>query len=405
MTAPACSITLVQRSWMRSIPWQKAGLAYAAASAAWFFVQAIRGLRGLPIGHYMFNIAASRVLMNGGSDIYDPAAQQAAAKAYLNTHLQGQIETFIHPPQAAWVLLPLAHLNAYFGFALFLSASIVCVAFACLLFYRRVLPVTQNRPARLIVVISCCCSVPAAWGIWYGEWDPILLLPAAAAVVLAEKGKRFSSGLLLSLLFLKPNLVWLVPVVLLGARQWRMVAAMAAGGCMWLVTTPLILGINHVADWTGALHSNWDATLFSLGVPGMLSGITQSQAVAFWTAVVMAAACASLSWRYGRRLRGQTGVAIALGLTASLLSTPYAFRYDLIFMAVPLCVWARARPVAAILTAVFMSAVELVNERLVLYDKNLEVLAPLAILAGLVMAVRSDGLSLQGASSHHAQPA
>jgi Glycosyltransferase family 87 len=378
----------VQRSWVRAVPWKALGLVYVAASALWFVVQPIRGLRGLPIGHYMFNIAATRILLAGSHAIYDPATQQAAANAYLNTHLSRQIETFIYPPQAAWFLSPLARLNPYIGFSIFLTASVVCVAFACWLLYSRVLPIDQSRFTRTVVVLACVCTVPASWGLWYGEWDPLLLLPAVAAVVLADKRRNFAAGLVLSLLFLRPVVVWMVPVVLIGSRQWRMVGGMAVGGLAWLVTAPLILGFDHLMDWPTALHANWDATLFSLSIPGMLSSLVQSQSVAFWTAVVLAAACVVLAWRYGKRLSDQGSTAIAIGLAASLAATPYAFRYDLIFLAVPLCIWARRRPLAAIATAVFMSAVELVNERLVLYDKNLEVLALLAVLAGLILMVR-----------------
>jgi hypothetical protein len=348
----------------------------------------------------MFNIAATRILLTGSHTIYNPAAQQAAATVYLNTHLPHQIETFLYPPQAAWILLPLANLNAYVGFAIFLTVSMVGVALACWLLYSRVLTADQPRFTRAVVVIACVCTVPASWGLWYGEWDPLLLLPAVAAVLLADKKRSFAAGLVLSLLFLRPVLVWMVPVVLLGSRQWRMVAGMAVGGLVWLATAPLILGSDHLMDWPAAVHANWDATLFSLSVPGMLSSLLQSQSVSFWTAVVVGAACVVLAWRYGGRLADQGSTAIAIGLAASLAATPYAFRYDLILLAVPLCIWARRQPIAAIATAVFMSAIELVNERLVLYDKNLEVLALVAVLMGLAIMVRRGDLSLQNRFGH-----
>jgi len=346
----------------------------------------------------MFNIAATRILLSGSHAIYYHPAQQAAANAYLHTTLPDQLEAFIYPPHAAWALLPLAHLDPYVGFAVFLIASVVCVALAIWLLYSRVLPSDQPRSTRIVVVLACVCTVPASWGLWYGEWDPLLLLPAVAAVVLADRNRNFYAGLVLSLIFIRPLLIWTVPVVLIGSRQWRMVGGMAVGGLVFLATAPLIIGFDHLQDWTGAVQANWDGTLFSLGVPGMLSSITQSQPVSFWTAGVLAICCGGVVWRFGGKLRDNGAVAIAIGLAVSLLATPYAFRYDLLFLAIPLCIWARRKPFAAIATAVFMSAMELINERLVLYDKNLEVLAVLTATAGLsIMAWRGE-LSLSDGS-------
>lgn len=353
--------------------------------ALWVLAQAVRGWRGIQLGHYRANIAATRILLSGSHNIYSLPAQQTAANEYFQTRLS-DIEQFVHPPQVAWILIPLARMDPRVGYAVFLAFLVACLLAAGVLLYRYVLPRQLGAPARTIVVGATVFSSVVGWAFWWGEWDTALLLAATAALVLAQRGKSLQSGLLLSLLLVKPNLVWLLPIVLIGARQWRMTLGFVIGGSAWIVSVGLILGFNNLGAWPAASAGVWEAVLASVSITGTVAFIFSSQLVAFILTIIFALIAIGASWRYGKQLSTQPDVAIAIGLAASLLTTPYIFEYDLTLLVLPLCVWARSNVKAALAVTVGLSVAHLLVT--VGLDWHWDVLAPLATLAGLALVER-----------------
>ena len=63
-----------------------------------------------------------------------------------------------------------------------------------------------------------------------------------------------------------------------------------------------------------------------------------------------------------------------------------------------------ATAIAAVITGILMSAIQILNQLLTLYDKNLEVLPLLAVLVGLTLALRSESLSFSHGPSRLLAP-
>jgi Glycosyltransferase family 87 len=370
---------------LAGLSWRmRAGILYVVLSAGYDLLQAVRGWRGIQLGHYRANIAATRILLSGSHDIYNAQAQQDAANVYFHTQLSS-LETFVHPPQTAWILLPLARLDPRTGYAVFLAIGIGCLAAAAWLLYRHVLPESMDGRGRMVVAGTCLFSTTVGWSLWWGAWDAFLVLPAAAAVVCSGSGRRFAAGLLLSLLLVKPNLIWLLPVLLAGARQWRTLAGFAVGALTWVLTVPLIVGVDHWLDWTKASAGVWDAVLASVSVPGAVSYLFSSTTVTFWCAVVLGLAAIVMTYIWRGRLRRNAELAIGLGIAVSLATSPYIFEYGLTLLAVPLCLWARTQPRAAMAVAIGLSVAHLaVGFGL---DWHWEVFAPVIAVIGLARAL------------------
>jgi len=323
-------------------------------------VQPFRALHNRIVDiNYLQPIQAARVLLSGSQCIYCTDAQMQAARSYFYPQVIRFFDgSFLDPPLAAFVLQPLALLPPAVGFAIFMMLSVVSVATSGWLIYRRILPPNWEFSARLLVIATCLTSASAMEALRVGQWAPLLLLPATAGVVYAQRGRPLVAGLLLSLLLLKPQLIWLLPIGLVGARQWRMLAGFALGAAGWIISTVVILGPAHLLDWPRAITANLGEQVGgSFGsISGTIADITSSTTAPLACLLCVAAVAAVLAIRYGRYLKGDGTQAIGIGIAASLATAPHIGSADLMLLGLPLCLWARNQPLAALVTAFAASA-------------------------------------------------
>jgi hypothetical protein len=159
----------------------------------------------------------------------------------------------------------------------------------------------------------------------------ILMLVVAVAWRLSRAGRPYAAGAVLGLSVLKPQLVLIVPLVLLAAGRWRIVAAFAAvAGALALVSL-LVIGPQGLSDYRSllameqAVPNNRYFTLAYLLGPGAPSY------VAAGAVVVIAGVAAFLNREAGdERL-------FALGLVATALSATYWHLQD--FTILVLAAW------------------------------------------------------------------
>jgi alpha-1,2-mannosyltransferase len=156
--------------------------------------------------------------------------------------------------------------------------------------------------------------------------------------VLAQWDKRpVLAGIMLGLLSVKPQLVLLMPLVLMMTGRWRCLAVAAATAAAMMALTTVLYG---PAVWTGYLA---DAVPFQNIVmtkgTGLMLGMMPTafinarlmgapDAVA-WAlqAVTAIIALAAVVWTF--RKRRDPMLSNAMLLAASLLVTPYSFNYDM----------------------------------------------------------------------------
>jgi len=368
--------------------WLAAGV-YATVSMALLVVWPVRSFSSIETFNFFDPLVAARVLRSGSRCIYCPAAQQAAASSWVHG---SATSSFVDPPPAAFLLQPVAGLDVHAAVITLLAVSLICVVIAGWFLYSRILPSHLASPRRIIVV---CASIftAASNALWAGQWTPILLLPAVGAVLCIGRGKHFTAGILLSLLLLKPQLVWLLPVVLIGSRQWKALAGMAAGGLVWVGSSLLILGFQHLPDWQAALSSASGSVDFSDGIPGFVSVLTSSTSAAIWTTAALGVLTAAMALRWGPRLRDSPELVVGIGIAASLATSPHVFDYDLILLALPLCLWARTDVAAAMIAAVVLRGLFVVSFSLgSVSPAYVAWIIPAATVAGLILALRGKGI-------------
>ena len=216
-------------------------------------------------------------------------------------------QRFIAPPPLAWFTAPLTVFGPSTAFYIWLVISMAALIAA----WRLAAP-------GWIWLIGAFAWYPVLYALQYGQPAPLVLLSVAGAWWLAQSERPYLAGLVLAIgTSLKPQLVLAVPLVLLFAGRWRIVAAWAAAITVLAAISLATLGPDGLADYRSLLaeaqtlpNNRYFTLAYVLG-PGPLSYAAQ--------AVVLVAAAAGA---YLNR-SGSTGRLIALGLVAGAFSASY----------------------------------------------------------------------------------
>jgi Glycosyltransferase family 87 len=340
-------LSRILRRWLWGIAGVYAGFVLIATT-----VWPLRGHRDITDYNFFDPLVAARIFSSGSQCIYCNKAQEAAASAWIHHQVVQSAPQYLDPPPVAFALQPIAALAPDVAITIMFFAMFICLGIAVWLMYSKFL--SQRLPGwQCLIVLGSIVLISSSDDMWVGQWSPMLLLPAVLAVIRAREGKKTSAGLLLSIIFLKIQLVYLVAAILLGCREWRVLRGMAIGGFLWASASVLVLGIPHFGDWAALIGGSLrDDPSLSWGIPGTVAAITSSPAIADWSGLVLSLFVFGGALRWGERLKQKTDIAIGLGILASVACSPHFFSYDLVFTALPFCLLSEARPGTAIALAV-----------------------------------------------------
>lgn len=255
----------------------------------------------------LFWNAARLVLAHGPGAVY---ATQGSPWPYLN------------PPPLAWLVVPLGMLPFEPAFAIWLVASLLALAWA---------PLLSGLGWR--GVLSGAALLPTFVALGSGQVSPLLLLALVWAARLEARGRWLAAGLLFSLLAVKPQLGFLLPVALLAAGRWRPVAAAAGAGAVIGAATLASLGVEGVESWVTAISAFSHNSYFL-----RWSLVSVFGEIGWWLALPMVALAVAIA---SRRWKAQPMLVVGLGLTGSLLMNHYATPSDFVVLLLP--VWALIR--------------------------------------------------------------
>jgi len=267
--------------------------------------------------YHTYYVGALVGVQHGWANIFDIKLQ---AHAWNTSPGAGrEFLPYLNTPPTAWILTPLMGLPFAAGYAVFVAVMIAVAGAVAWL------AAPPNWRGRLVVALVCA-----------GMWDLVSSFASgqnavvgALAVVLCwrliEADRRVLAGVALSLVAIRPNATFLVPVALLVAGERRVFAA-------WLGTTALLAvavvaslgvhGLQQFADLAVFVRhthpSSMQLTLQQVVGQGVLASSLQ---------VLAGAAAAILA---ARRARGNVAMVICAGLLGSLLMSPYMHVQDLL---------------------------------------------------------------------------
>lgn len=276
-----------------------------------------------------FYAAARLALAGHGVDAWNLDALLAMQHQVFPAYA-GKGFAWFYPPTFLLVVTPLALLPHLAALAVFVGTT----ATGWVLALRRAI----RRPG----AGSLVAAFPGLWVCAAQGQNGLLTAALAGGSLLTLRRRPVLSGVLLGLLFVKPHLAALFAVALLAVRAWRTMLVAAGTALAFLGASLLAFGwaalpawldslqVARVATETGALPWAKMPSTFALL---RLLGASVTWAYAGHAVIAIAAAVAV--WVVWRRtdalpLRG------AVLMAATFLANPYAFDYDLVWLAFPI---------------------------------------------------------------------
>lgn len=281
-------------------------------------------------------------LHHGWDRLYDLAAQR---QEWLALGGPAVIPWFpiIYPPPLAWLVAPFAMLPLPLAFA-----GWTALLMSLLLVTWTLVTPSRSRLGRWTALAATLALFPVLFALVLGQVLVVELAAVAVAFRLLARGREIPAGLFLTALVFKPQVAFLIPVVLLVVGRRRALLAWAAGSAAIAAIAAVTTGLDGLQVYGARLLEAAGAGP-AFGVPAQftlqgLLGQGPATRVLQGLLVVLALAVAY-------RHRGQ-GIAmpLAAALVGSMLATPYLHDQDLcvlllaggIALHAPLDGWQRA---------------------------------------------------------------
>jgi hypothetical protein len=297
----------------------------------------MRALGGGWAVDYLAFQTGARLLSEDGRALYSRSAQatvQAGILGYrpISSHFP---QLFVNPPLAALLLRPVAWLSLQASADVFEIILVIALALAaaCAMRLLQSEPMAVRRLAALLTVVAG----PAGYSLLLGQWAPLLLCVALGAALLAPR-RAFLAGLLLSLLLVKPQVVWLLPPVLLPAARWRLLAGLVTGGAIIGIGSLALVGLSGLGDYIQILTNSSLSGANSLSVGQTLATVTGGRGDLIIVAA-LGVALALVTWRFRRPLAADPRLAIAWGLAVSICLAPHANDQDFLVLGLAALLW------------------------------------------------------------------
>lgn len=273
-----------------------------------------RALEGDFALYYVF---ARIGIKHGFQALYDVALQRQESRAL------GQVLWYpeIYTPPVAWLVAPFA-LMPFAWANLFWS---VFLGLAFLLTWWLTAP-GRGLPKAAYLVVALALP-PIAFGLLLGQVVIVVAAAVATGTWLMRRGQLFAAGIVMSVIALKPQLAFLLPLTLLAGGHVRTVAGWLTGSLVLLTAALITTGAQGLLTYGSRLvDAAYSPQTFVVPVGVTLSGLLGNGLVAHLVQGIIAAGVIGLAWQ--ERARGPE-LGIALGLFGSLLVTPFVHAQDL----------------------------------------------------------------------------
>lgn len=290
--------------------WSWLGLAVVAIALALNLAQ-----RRVPTGidFHTYLAAATVGLHQGWSHLYDQPLVAVAQKMLV----PGQwAQPFLSPPAVAWLVAPLTVFPYWIAYGVWAVFTFACLAAA--LAWSGV----STGISRWIAVIGALAPWWVLHAVILGQVVPLVAAGVVVAWRLMRDDREIAAGVLLSVILLKPNTAILVPVALLAAGRYRVLAGWVAASGLLAVTALLLIGPHGVSIYLNQLSAPLPRGADALTLKGALDA---SGAVAAALRVLILGMVLATAYR----LRSSPSLVVPIGIVGSLIVSPYLHASDL----------------------------------------------------------------------------
>ncbi len=329
-------------AFLRQMNWLGAGRAQGylrllaamnLAMLGWLLATSHQGIdaNGFLLGSDFLSFWTTGRMLPAGSNPYDAAAHIVAQRQFFAS--SDGFTAFFYPPSFLPFCWPLGLLPYFAALAAWLAAT-GAAWFAVARAWARACGVSGG-----VVLALAFPAVPIV--ITHGQTS-FLVAALLGLGLLLVPGRPALAGALLGLATIKPQFGLLVPIALIGAREWRTVAAAAVTALALALAAALAFGPQVWADWIAASgraqaamaqgavdYGKMVSPFAALRLTG--APVALAYAVQGLVTLAVAATVAVVAWR-----RGWTPGLAALVLAGAPLATPFVLDYDMVLLAAPL---------------------------------------------------------------------
>ena len=259
-------------------------------------------------------LAAARVGLHlGWSHLYDQSPVAAAQKMLVPGQLS---QPFLSPPTVAWLVAPLTVFPYWIAYGIW--AVFTFAVFAAALAWSGM----STGINRWIAVIGALAPWWVPHAVILGQVVPLVAAGVVVAWRLMRDDREIAAGVLLSVIFLKPNTAILIPVALLAAGRYRVLGAWVAAGGVLAVTALLLIGPHGMSIYLSQLSAPLPRGADALTLKGALDA---SGAIAVALRVLILGMVMATAYK----VRSSPGLVVPIGIVGSLLVSPYLHSSDL----------------------------------------------------------------------------
>jgi alpha-1,2-mannosyltransferase len=292
---------------------------------------------------YIFFYVIGSLALDGRMDaLYDADAHLAEGRRRIQPDLELYVGHPNYGPQVALAFMPLARLPFGWSLAVFLALTAICYALSVWIVWREC-PALGTH-GRLIALLAGASPAFLAL-VRYAQLSAVALLLLSLALLALRRNRLFSAGLAIGCLAYKPQLGLVLGVVLLAAREWRMVAGAATTavgqlGVAWLAAGSGTMAAYFTALWALVLNPTlvqiYPSEVHSArGFFQLLIPSPRAVTLCFLAALVAVLVLAVRSWTSSAPLAVRWGHMVLL----TVLGSPHLLTYDLVLLTVPLLVF------------------------------------------------------------------
>ncbi len=271
--------------------------------------------------------------------LYNRAAQvrtqsSLTGGARLLTGDRRDLLPFNQPPWLAVLNAPFAAMGTDLGARAWMLLSVAALVAGLLL-----LALVAGSPWQALPAMA---SVPTALMVVNAQVDGLVVLGLGLAAWLWRRDRVVLAGCALGICLAKPHLVLGLALLLIVARQWRLLAG-------WAMAAAALLAVVAIQDWRWPLQ--W--LVFDAGSAGRIGtelspggavlNLPIGRGLAAAGAVAITALVVGVVALLVRRRQAEPWRAEALLVAGSLLASPHALSSDLVLASAALVLWGQAR--------------------------------------------------------------
>ena len=281
---------------------------------------------------FLAHWTGGRMMLDGDVGVlYDPFAQKMLQTDELR---EGPLSWFVSPPFSAYLYVPFAMLDygtAALAWTVFSAACLVAAGHLVRPFAPRLF-----RDHARAVYLVLLATQPVFELLGSGQDTGVSVLLWVAGIRLLLAGRDVLGGSVLALGLFKPQLFFIVPIVLVVQGRWRALAAWAATAAALALLSVRAVGVGGVVDWVQVLTSDTFHSVVQTSqawkmqsLPALATTLGLSSSTSGVVAVAVVLVVVVQLWR--ARSRGVAELPMwMLAMTATAVASPHLVVYDLV---------------------------------------------------------------------------